>query len=131
MALSCAMLASTSWPRPVVSVSDSFWVKVPWIENFFAPALSLARAEFTFVSEAWRVAISVEALACVEIVAVLFRVTMVPYNFRVCDAVVMRRVPSEDARAVIWVVEPSTRLMPLKIAFFTIVAIWSRSATKS
>ena len=38
-------------------------------------------------------------------------------------AVVMRRVPSAEARAVIWVVEPSTRLKPLNTAFFTIVVI--------
>ena len=35
----------------------------------------------------------------------------------------MRRVPSAEARAVIWVVEPSTRLKPLNTAFFTIVVI--------
>ena len=48
-----------------------------------------------------------------------------------CAEVVMRRVPSAEARAVIWVVEPSTRLMPLNTAFFTMVVIWSRRATKS
>ena len=71
MALSCAMLASTRLPMPVVSVSDSFWAKVAWIENFAAPADNLARAELTLVSEAWMVATRVEALAWVEIVAVV------------------------------------------------------------
>ena len=63
---------------PAVSVSDSFWANVAWIENFFAPDESLARAEFTFVSEVWIVATIVEALACVEIVAVAVTVTIVP-----------------------------------------------------
>ena len=70
VALSCAMLASTRLPMPVVSVSDSFWAKVAWIENFAAPADNLARAELTLVSEVWIVAIRVEAFAWVEIVAV-------------------------------------------------------------
>ena len=69
-ALSCAMLASTRLPMPVVSVSDSFWANVAWIENFAAPADNLARAELTLVSEVWIVATRVEALAWVEIVAV-------------------------------------------------------------
>ena len=43
----------------------------------------------------------------------------------------MRRAPSADASAVIWLVEPSTRLKPLNTALFTIVLIWSRSAVKS
>ncbi len=58
-------------------------------------------------------------------------VTIVPESASFWAAVVMRRVPSEDARAVIWVVEPSTRLTPLNTAFFTMVVIWSRRATKS
>mgnify|MGYP001548508393 CR=1 FL=1 len=69
------------------------------------------------------VAINVEAFAWVEIVAVDFIVTMVPDRLRFCAEVVMRRVPSEEAKAVIWVVEPSTRLKPLNTAFFTIVEI--------
>ena len=63
---------------PVVSVSDSFWVKSSWIENFFEPADSLARAELTLVSEAWIVAIIAEALACVEIEPVDLIVTIEP-----------------------------------------------------
>src|SRR6185312_5465804 len=119
MALSCAMLASTRLPIPAVSVSDSFWAKVAWIENFAAPDDSLARAELTLVSEAWIVATRVDALAWVEIVAVDF-----------WAPVVIRRVPSAEARAVMLLVEPSTRLKPLKVAFFTIVVIWSRRAVK-
>ena len=60
-ALSFAMLASTSWPIPAVSVSDSFWLKPAWIENFFTPDESLASAAFTLVSEDWSVATSVDA----------------------------------------------------------------------
>src|SRR6201991_4175601 len=51
LALSSAILASTRLPMPVVSVSDSFWVKVAWIENFAAPADNLASAPLTFESE--------------------------------------------------------------------------------
>src|ERR1700748_3207871 len=99
MALSCAMLASTRLPMPAVRVSDSFWVKVAWIENFAAPDDSLARAELTLVSEAWITLIRAEALAWVEIVEVVFTVTIVPDNFIFWAAVVTRRVPSADARA--------------------------------
>src|ERR1700760_4776668 len=117
------MLASTRLPIPVVRVSDSFCEKVAWIENFAAPDDNWARAELTLVSEVWMVATSVEALAWVEIVAVDFKVTMVPDNFKLWDAVVIRRVRSAEASAVILVVEPSTRLKPLNTAFFTIVVI--------
>ena len=72
----------------------------------------------------------VEALAWVEMVEVLFTVTMLPDSFMFWAAVVTRRVPSAEARAVIWVVDPSTRLKPLNTAFFTIVVIWSRKAVK-
>ncbi len=75
------------------------------------------------VSEAWMVATSVEALACVEIVLVDLIVTIVPESASFWPEVVMRRVPSADARAVICVVEPSTRLVPLNDAFFTMVVI--------
>src|ERR1700742_229470 len=78
IALSCAMLASTRLPMPVVSVSDSFWVKVAWIENFAAPADNLASAEFTLVSEVWIVLINADALAWVEIEDVASSVTMLP-----------------------------------------------------
>src|ERR1700761_9052465 len=88
IALSCAMLASTRLPIPAVSVSESFWVKVAWIENFAAPADNLAKAELTLVSEVWMVAIRAEALVWVEIVAVDFRVTIEPDSFRFCAAVV-------------------------------------------
>src|SRR6185312_6228047 len=124
------MLASTRLPIPAVRVSDSFWTKVPWIENFAAPDDSLASAELTLVSEVWIVATRPEALAWVEMVAVDFMVTMLPESFMFCAAVVIRRLPSADARAVIWLVEPSTRLKPLNTAFLTIVVIWSRRATK-
>ena len=40
-------------------------------------------------------------------------------------------VPSAEASAVIMGTEPSTRLLPLKDAFCTMVVIWSRSAVKS
>ena len=50
-------------------------------------------------------------------------VTIVPDRLMFCAGVVMRRVPSAEARAVTWLVEPSTRLKPLKTAFFTIVVI--------
>src|ERR1700761_9403244 len=129
-ALSCAMFASTRLPMPVVSVSDRFWANVAWIENFAAPADNLARAELTLVSEDWMVAIKAEALVWVEIVLVFLMVTIVPDRFIFWDAVVMRRVPSDEARAVIWLVEPSTRLKPLNTAFFTMVEIWSRRAVK-
>src|SRR6185312_17273208 len=117
------MLASTRLPIPATRVSDSFWAKVPWIENFAAPDDSLASAELTLVSEVWIVATRAEALAWVEIVDVLFTVTMVPDSFMFWDAVVIRRVPSAEARAVIWEVEPSTRLKPLNTALLTIVVI--------
>src|ERR1700754_4675433 len=93
-ALSWARLASTRLPIPVVRVSDSFWAKVAWIENFAAPDDSLARAELTLVSEAWIVATRADALAWVETVAVDFRVTTEPDSFRFWAAVVMRRAPS-------------------------------------
>src|SRR5205085_9895093 len=106
-----------------VRVSDSFCEKVAWIENFAAPDDSLARAELTLVSEVWIVATRVEALDWVEIVAVDFKVTMAPDSFMFWAAVVIRRVPSAEARAVIWLVEPFTRLKPLNTALLTIVVI--------
>ena len=69
------------------------------------------------------VATRVEALDWVEIVAVEVRVTMAPPRLIFCACVVMRRVPSAEAKAVICLVEPSTRLKPLNTAFFTIVGI--------
>ena len=69
------------------------------------------------------VAINDEAFVWVEIDAVDAIVMIAPERLRFWAAVVMRREPSEDARAVIWFVEPSTRLTPLKTAFFTIVVI--------
>src|ERR1700677_237480 len=98
------MLASTRLPIPWVSVSDNFWAKVAWIENFAAPDDNLASAESTLVSEVWSVATRAEALDWVEIVAVELRVTIAPDRLRFWAWVVMRRVPSADARAVIcWV----------------------------
>src|SRR6201991_3748707 len=123
MALSCAMLASTRLPIPAVRVSDSFWAKVAWIENFAAPDDNLASAELTLVSEVWMVATRADARAWFEIVLVVLIVTMDPDSFMFWAAVVMRRLPSDEARAVIWVVEPSTRLKPLNTAFLTIVVI--------
>src|ERR1700755_2885691 len=99
LALSCAMLASTRLPMPAVRVSDSFWVKVAWIENLAAPDDSLARAELTLVSEDWITLIRAEALAWVEIVDVVFTVTIEPDSFMFWAWAVIRRVPSEDARA--------------------------------
>src|SRR5471032_1513787 len=101
---------------PIFSVSDRFWANVAWIENFAAPADNLARAELTLVSEVWIVATRVEALVWVEMEAVDFRVTIEPDSFMFWAWVVMRRVPSADANAVIWFVEPLTRLEPLKVA---------------
>src|ERR1700761_4815085 len=98
-ALSWAMLASTRLPIPAVRVSDSFWAKVPWIENFAAPADNLARAELTLVSEVWITLISDEALAWVETEAVDFKVTIEPDRLMFWAEVVMRRVPSAEARA--------------------------------
>src|SRR3954470_9776560 len=105
LALSEAMLASTRLPIPWVRVSDSFWAKVAWIENFAAPDDSLAKAELTLVSELWIVATRAEALAWVEMVEVDFTVTIEPDSFMFWAAVVMRRAPSDEARAVICVVE--------------------------
>src|SRR5579883_2206558 len=130
IALSWAMLASTRLPMPWTRVSDIFCTKVPWIENFAAPDDNLASAALTLVSEVWIVATRAEAFAWVEMVAVVFTVTIVPDSFMFWAAVVMRRVPSAEARAVTWLVEPSTRLKPLNTAFLTIVVIWSRKATK-
>src|SRR5436190_195509 len=98
-ALSCAILASTRLPMPAVRVSDNFWVKVAWIENFAAPDDSLARAELTLVSEVCSTPIKAEALTWVETVAVDLRVTIAPDNLRFWAWAVMRRVPSEDASA--------------------------------
>src|ERR1700754_1328817 len=123
IALSCARLASTRLPIPVVRVSDSFWTKVPWIENFAAPDDNLASAALTLVSELWIVATRDEALAWVEMVEVDFIVTIVPDSDMFWAPVVIRRVPSAEAKAVIWLVEPSTRLKPLNTAFLTIVEI--------
>src|SRR5579872_6702734 len=98
------MLASTRLPMPWVRVSDSFWENVAWIENFAAPDENLARAELTLESEDWMVATKVEALAWVEIVAVDFTVTIAPDRLSFWAAVVMRREPSAEAKAVIWLV---------------------------
>src|SRR4051812_46917169 len=104
------MLASTRLPMPAVSVSDNLWVNVAWIENFAAPDDSLASAELTLESEVWITAIKADALAWVDTVEVFFTVTMVPDRLRFCAEVVMRGVPSDEARAATCVVEPSTRL---------------------
>src|SRR3954467_7864212 len=95
-----AMLASTRLPIPAVRVSDSLAVNVAWIENFAAPLDNLARAELTLDSELWIVAIRADALTWVEIVAVVGSVTIKPDNCRFCAAVVIRREPSDEARAV-------------------------------
>ena len=116
-------MASTRLPIPVVRVSDSFWANVAWIENFAAPDDSLARAELTPVSEVWIVATRVEALAWVEIVAVDFKVTIEPDRLQVLGRGGDAARAISRGQAVIWVVEPSTRLKPLNTAFFTIVVI--------
>ena len=64
-----------------------------------------------------------EALAWVEIVPVDVIVTIEPDSDMFSALAVMRRAPSAEARAVILVVEPSTRLKLLKTAFLTIVVI--------
>src|ERR1700722_9917475 len=97
--LSSAMLASTRLPMPAVGVSDNFWVKVAWIENFAAPADNLASAELTLVSEVWITLIRAEALAWVETVAVEDKVTIEPDRLIFWAWVVMRRAPSDEARA--------------------------------
>src|ERR1700761_197026 len=130
LALSCAMLASTRLPIPAVMVSDSFCEKVAWIENFAEPDDNWAKAELTLVSEVWMVEIIAEALVRVETEPVDFRVTIEPDRDMFWALVVTRRLPSAEARAVIWLVEPFTRLKPLNTAFFTIVVIWSRRAVK-
>src|SRR5580693_2925786 len=108
---------------PVVRVSDSFWENVAWIENFAAPADNLARAESTLVSEFWIVETRADALLWVEIEAVDLIVTILPDRLKFWAAAVMRRVPSAEAKAVIWVVDPFTKLKPLKLALLTIVDI--------
>src|SRR5216684_1748535 len=103
------MFASTRLPMPAVSVSASFCTKSAWIEYFFAPEDRRASELFTLFREVWIVAIIADALACVETVAVVAIVTIEPDNDMFSAFTVMRRVPSEDAKAVILVVEPSTR----------------------
>src|SRR5579863_234067 len=117
------MLASTRLPMPVVRVSESFWVKVAWIENFAAPADSFARAELTLESEVWIVAISADALTWVETVLVVLRVTIAPERLIFCAWAETWRDPSAEAKAWTLLVEPSTRLNPLNTAFLTIVVI--------
>src|SRR2546423_14984047 len=104
------MLASTRLPMPAVRVSDSFWVKVAWMENFAAPEDSLARAELTLVSEAWITVIMAEALAWVETVDVVFKVTIEPDSFRFWAMVVTRRGPSPGAPACTLVCEQSAQV---------------------
>src|SRR5690242_9667496 len=72
-----------------------------------------------------------DALDCVEIELVVEIVTMEPDRFMFSDWTVILRAPSEEASAVIWPVEPSIRLKPLKTAFEMIEVIWSRRAVKS
>src|ERR1700689_2469337 len=109
IALSLAILASTRLPMPAVRVSDSLLTKVAWIENFAEPADNCARAESTLVSELWIVVIMDEAFACVETVPVDVKVTIVLDRLKFCAEVVTWRVPSDEAKASILVVEPSTR----------------------
>jgi len=95
------MLASTRLPIPLVSASDSFWAKPIWIENFFEPDDSLARAESTLVNDAWRADTMVDAAAWVEIDAPVETVTIEPDRLMFSADTVMRREPSADANAVI------------------------------
>src|SRR4051794_41680479 len=112
------MLASTRLPIPVVRVSDSFWEKVAWIENFVAPEDNLAMAELTLVSEAWMTATRVEALAWVDTVAVDFNVTMAPDSFRFWAEVVIRRPPPAEAQAADLVVGTSNQVKTFDTAVF-------------
>ena len=84
---------------PAVSVSDSFWVKVAWIENFAAPADSLARAELTLVSEVWIVGDQGRGLGLGRDVAVVVMRHDRARQAHVLRLAVMRRVPSAEARA--------------------------------
>src|SRR6185437_4033564 len=124
------MLASTRLPMPAVSVSDRFWVKVAWIENFAAPEDNLASAESTLVSEVWMVLIRAEALAWVEIEAAAEISTTGPERLIFWASVVTWRDPSDEAKAVIIWVEPLTRLEPLNVALLTMVVIWPKRAWK-
>ena len=99
--------------------------------NFFEPAASLAKAAFTFWTDALMMEIIVDALAWVEIVDVVLMVTTEPESFNVTPATVIFLLPSAEASAVMFATEPSTRLVPLKFAFCTIAVIWSRKAVKS
>jgi hypothetical protein len=130
MALSVAMLASTRLPMPVVSASESCDTKFDWIENFAEPLDSFDRAESTLTSELSIVATMVDAFDCVEMVAVELTETIEPERLIFSAAAVILCVPSADASAVIWVVEPLIRLKPLNCAFWTTDAIWSRRAVK-
>src|SRR5665213_903290 len=76
------------------------------------------------------VLINEEALAWVEIEAAAEIVTTVPLRLMFWACVVMCREPSDEASAVIWLVEPLTRLQPLKVALLTIVVIWLSKAWK-
>ena len=68
------------------------------------------------VSDDSIVEIMVEAAVWVEIVEVEPTVTMEPPSDRFSAPTVILCAPSEDASAVIWFVEPSSRLKPLKVA---------------
>src|SRR6266700_4229502 len=117
LALSVAMSASTRLPIPAFSVSTSLEMNCSWIENFFTPEANLANAALTFWIERLIVPTMVEALAAVEIVEVLFTVTMEPDSFRVWPATVIFLVPPAEARAWKLAVVPSTMLVPLHDAF--------------
>ena len=98
-------------------VSTSLETNCDWIENFFTPEANLANAALTFWIEALIVPTMVEALAAVEIVEVVFTVTMEPDSFRVWPDTVIFLVPSAEARAWKFAVVPSTMLVPLNDAF--------------
>jgi hypothetical protein len=64
-----------------------------------------------------------DALDSVEIVEVVVIVTIRPDRLKVWPNTEILRVPSAEASAVIMGTEPSTRLLPLKDAFCTMVLI--------
>src|SRR5579862_1171253 len=72
----------------------------------------------------------VDALVCVEIVPVDLMVTIDPDKLIFSADTVMRCWPSADARAMICLVEPLIRLMPLNWAFVTTDVICCKRAWK-
>jgi len=80
--------------------------------NFFTPDAIFAKAPLTFWIDRLIVPTMVEALAAVEIVEVDFTVTITPDSFRVAPDTVIFLLPSAEARAWKFAVDPSTMLVP-------------------